>query len=169
MQIAITQVCFDFLSAFDSPTTPTDQLTSEDSSELFEPQSNRIKKEKTRITIDAIRLGNQGDISKSYSGDLIDSAKVRRPFPYNGKLYVCTSSVHGPSIREAEAYYLMPQTLFDGQPTTYSDKVHPDHGESARSDPNGFYHGISVTHQGRRYILAGPPLTFVPTQPPPKH
>lgn len=29
----------------------------------------------------------------------------------------------------------MPQTLFDGQPTTYSDKVHPDHGESARSDP----------------------------------
>ncbi|MBA2524767.1 MAG: hypothetical protein H0V18_03135 [Pyrinomonadaceae bacterium] len=98
MQIALTQACFDFLLAFDSPTKPPDQLTSEDSSELFEPQPKRIDKGKIRITIDAIRLGNEGDISKSYSGDLIDSAKVRRPFPYNGRLYVCTSSVHGPSI-----------------------------------------------------------------------
>lgn len=168
MQIATTQACFEFLLSFDSETAPP-TLTNEHSSNLFETQPTQVRKDKTRITIDAIRLSSEGDISRSYSGDLIDHAKVRRPFSYNGKLYVCTSSVHGPSIREAEAYYLMPQTLFDGQPTTYSDKVHSDHGESARSDPNGFYHGLSISHQGRPYILSGPPLTFEPPPTQPKH
>ena len=37
-------------------------------------------------------------------------------------------------------------------------------GETARHDPNGFYHGISVKHQGKTAVLTGPPLTFVPPQ-----
>lgn len=49
----------------------------------------------------------QGDISNAYSGDLIDNGKIRRPFSYNGKLYVTTSSAHGPSLCKAEAYQLL--------------------------------------------------------------
>lgn len=73
MQIAITQACFDFLLAFDSPTTPPDQLTSKDSSELFEPQPKRIKKEKTRITIDVFGLC-QAFVYASLAGKFFQAA-----------------------------------------------------------------------------------------------
>lgn len=91
-------------------------------------------------------------------------AKFAGPFSYNGKLYVTTSSAHGPSLCEAEAYQLLPESLFNSEPTTYANKIHYDGGETARHDPNGFYHGISVKHQGKTAVLTGPPLTFVPPQ-----
>ena len=120
------------------------------------------------IVVDSLRLNDQGDISKSYSADLIDNGRIRKPFRYNGQLYVCTSSVSGfypHGIREAEAYRLLLAALFDGPTTDLHTKVGRDNGASARSDPNGFYHGITVDKQGQQYVLTGPPLTFLPNIP----
>jgi len=36
--------------------------------------------------------------------------------------------------------------------------------EWARSDPNGFYHGMIVQHGGHHFVMQGPPAAFVPGQ-----
>lgn len=74
------------------------------------------------------------------------------------------SGMYAPGVRQAEAYQLLSAALFTGQPTTIAKKVDPDNGRSARADPNGFYHGIAISHQGRDYILVGPSLTFIPPE-----
>ena len=156
------QFSFDF-----SPQPPLPALSTHTSPPSTNTQRSppiRNRRRQHIIVIDAIRLSNQGDISNSYSGDLIDNGKIRRPFSYNGKLYVITSSAHGPSLCKAEAYQLLPEYLFNSEPTTYANKIHYDGGETARHDPNGFYHGISVKHQGKTAVLTGLPLTFVPPQ-----
>jgi hypothetical protein len=157
------QFSFDF-----SPQHPLPALSTHTTPISTNTQPNppiRNRRRQHIIVIDAIRLSNQGDISNSYSGDLIDNGKIRRPFSYNGNLYVTTSSAHGPSLCEAEAYQLLPEYLFDSEPITYANKIHHDGGETARHDPNGFYHGITITQQGRQYVLTGPPQTFIPNIP----
>jgi hypothetical protein len=116
------------------------------------------------VIIDPIRLDDRGDVTNSYSADIITNGRIRKPFRHDGQLYTTTSQTYGP-CRHAEAYRLVPATLFDGQTTDYHTKTHPDHGSAARSDPNGYYHGIRVTHQSRQYVLAGPPFTFLPNLP----
>lgn len=120
------------------------------------------------VVVDPIRLNDRGDISNSYSADLINNGRIRTPFRYNEQLYTTTSTISGiypNSIRKAEAYRLVPATLFDGQITQFRTKIDHDNGNSARSDPNGFYHGIPITYQSRQYVLAGPPLIFLPNLP----
>lgn len=34
--------------------------------------------------------------------------------------------------------------------------------ETARADPNGFYHGMTVRHGGQTLVLSGPPVALVP-------
>ena len=120
------------------------------------------------VIVNYLRLSDRGDISNSYSADLIDNGRIRKPFRCNGQLYICTSTITGfypNSIRQAEAYRLTLATLFDGQTTDYQSKVGVDNGATARSDPDGFYHRVGVTQQGRQYVLTGPPLTFLPNIP----
>ena len=120
------------------------------------------------VIVDPIRLADRGDITNSYSADLINNGRIRKPFRYNGQLYTTTSTISGiypDSIRQAQAYRLVLATLFEDQITDFRRKLDHNNGGSARSDPNGFYHGIRVTHQSRQYVLAGPPLTFRPTLP----
>ncbi len=120
------------------------------------------------IIVDPIRLADREDISNSYSADLINNGRIRKPFRYNGQLYTTTSTISGMytgSIRKAEAYRLVLPTLFEGRITEFRTKIDRDNGNSARSDPNGFYHGISITYQSQQYVLAGPPLTFLPNLP----
>lgn len=102
-----------------------------------------------------------GDIDHSYSADTIDQGHVRKPFLFNGQLYVATSGIYGPSINEAKAYRLMPESFFDGPTTTTTEKVGHDRGESARKDPKGFYHAVRVRSKGKAFVLNGPPLRFV--------
>lgn len=153
------QISFDFSLPcpipFVAPLAPATSNTQQDSTSR-------------ELIVNALRLGDRGDISNSYSADLIDRGKIKKPFRYNDQLYACTSTITGfypNSIRQAEAYRLTLATLFDGQPTDYQSKVGHDNGTSARSDRNGFYHGIAVTQQRRQYILTGPPLTFIPNIP----
>jgi len=158
MQNNYSQTSFDFsipdASTLDTPLT------------LHAPTPIDNPKPATRgVTVHPIRLTNRGDISNSYSADVIDKGKIRKPFHYNGQLYTTTSAASGmypDSIRQAEAYRLVPAKLFDGQITDFHTKIHHDNGRSARSDPSGFYHGIAITHQRRQYVLAGPPLMFLP-------
>jgi len=112
------------------------------------------------------RLSGEGDVTASYSADHISENKpIRAPFEQGGSLWVCVSitgkglTVSGET--ELRAYRLLPAEMFRGEPTTYAKKVTVDHGEAARNDPNGFYHGISVTHGGRTFIMCGPPGVFV--------
>ncbi len=100
----------------------------------------------------------EGDISKSYSADTIGlQGRVRRPFVYQGALWVCVGKCSRP-FECAKAYRLTDHDQFDGKPTTYADKIRDS--DAARNDPNGFYHGMAVTHGGNRYVLTGPEVVF---------
>jgi hypothetical protein len=105
----------------------------------------------------------EGDIYASYSGDTIcDSSKVRKPFSWHGSLWVAVNMEGGGGeVSKVKAYRLVPRNFFEGTPTTYRKKTDRDHGEAARKDPKGFYHGMTVTERGEIYVLCGPPSMFV--------
>jgi len=100
-----------------------------------------------------------GDIRASYSADLIGpKSKVRRPFQLNGHRYVAVSFIHHRKVSIAKAYRLVPVGEFQGMPTSYADKNHKE----VRRDPNGFYHGMTVSQGGKTYVLFGPPILIGP-------
>lgn len=160
MQTNDSQTSFDF-SIHDRPNFATTIASSP-------PLNNNPILHSRGVVVDPLRLADRGDISNSYSADLINNGKIRKPFPYNGQLYTTTSTnsgIYPDSIRQAQAYRLVLATLFEGEITGFRRKIDRDNGRSARSDPNGFYHGIPITYQTRQYVLAGPPLTFLPNLP----
>lgn len=107
-----------------------------------------------------------GDIAASYSGDLIAmQAKVRKPYVLEGKLCVTVATGSYPQ-EYVEAYQLIELASFDGTPTTYRDRVSLNDGDTARNDPNGFYHGMTVTHGGNQFVLCGPPLLITASEEP---
>jgi len=102
----------------------------------------------------------QGDISASYSADRIGMGKpVRKPFSWNGGLWICVGMCGRAGEVSAEAYRLAHPQALDGSPTTYAEKTR--NGDAARADPNGFYHGMAVKHSGHELVLCGPPVMFV--------
>ena len=110
---------------------------------------------------------DSGDISESYSADRIGSGQpVRKPFQYEGVLWICTS-ITGSGLTvsghtEHEAYRLIPERMFCGTPTTYAARTGTfETAETARNDPEGFYHGVSVKYGRETLVLCGPPLRFV--------
>ena len=130
----------------------------------------------TVIPVDPVRLASgewshrlnktvgQGDINASYSADRIGMGEpIRKPFDWRGGLWVCVGNRYLRETVESEAYRLCPLPAFDGAPTTYAAKTVD--GDAARADPRGFYHGMSVTHGGRTFVLCGPPVTFIPGDP----
>lgn len=103
----------------------------------------------------------QGDIYASYSADRIGMGQpVRKPFTWQGALWVCVAIRHRGGIQSTEAYRLVHPAMFDGAPVSYGAKTAD--GDSARADPNGFYHGMSVKHARSTFVLSGPPVIFVP-------
>lgn len=109
----------------------------------------------------------EGDICAAYSADTIANtyesgkhggSKIRTPFHFSGAIWTTTQvDSHG----GAEAYRLVCRELFEGEPTTYAKKVYVDGGETAREDPQGFYHGMTVKHGGREFVMVGPPVCFL--------
>ena len=102
----------------------------------------------------------ESDIVGSYSGDRIcDDKPVRKPFHFRGGLWVCVSTWG----ELADAYRLVPVASSAVAPTTYSGKTGGEKAaEDARNDPNGFYHGVTVKHGGRSFVMTGPKITFAP-------
>ena len=116
-----------------------------------------------QIKVPPSRL-DDGDIDNAYSADKIGEARpIRKPFSYRGALYVSTAGCGGGRRGQYyDAMRLVRLAEFDGDPTTYADKVHVDHGEMARNDPLGFYHGMTVSSGGETFVMAGPEVRFVP-------
>lgn len=85
---------------------------------------------------------------------------VRKPFSWEGEQWVCVSFRYAGDEVFAKAYWLVPVPAFDGEPVSYAAKTAD--GDAARADPNGFYHGMTVTHAGQDCVLCGPPLVFIP-------
>ncbi|MBL0922088.1 MAG: hypothetical protein IBJ10_08155, partial [Phycisphaerales bacterium] len=61
------------------------------------------------------------------------------------------------------AYRLGAIGAFDGAATTYAEKTRDS--EAARKDPLGFYHGMTVRHGGKQWVMCGPPIGFKPGPP----
>lgn len=109
----------------------------------------------------------------SYSADTIaERGGVRKPVSCCGDLWVSTGSDgtrHG--VNTVKLYRLAPLHEFDGEPTTYGVKISIVQdgdrfaGDYARNDPNGFYHGMAVTHGGAKYVLVGPPQVLTAQRP----
>ena len=128
-------------------------------------QPNLAQREVCRVP--AARLGDRGDIDRSYSADLIAAnGRVRKPFHHDGNHWICTS-ITGRGLThsgktEHEAYRLTPERMFIGTPTTYAAKIGTaEAADSARKDPFGFYHGIAVRHGSEAFVMSGPPLRLV--------
>ena len=101
----------------------------------------------------------EGDISASYSGDVIAlKGRVRKPFRFQSQLWVCVG-LSGRDRSTAKAYRLIEAWWFEGTAVTYNEKTHG--GEAARNDPSGFYHGVRVSRGGESYVLVGPSVEFV--------
>lgn len=101
------------------------------------------------------RQHGEGDIRASYSADLIGmEGRVRSPFRLQGGLWAGTGIGKGAFT----AYRLLPLEAFEGEATTYAEKVHADGGEAARNDPSGFYHGMQIRWSKASFVLSGPPV-----------
>ncbi|GFE65578.1 hypothetical protein [Litoreibacter roseus] len=105
----------------------------------------------------------EGDISASYSADKIGmEGKVRKPFAWQNALWVCTGMQSYGDFRAAEAYRLVPERFFSGEPTTYNEVAClPD---AERFKPEGFYHGMRVRSGKHEFILVGPSVKFLPKE-----
>ena len=108
----------------------------------------------------------EGDIHASYSADLIaERGRIRKPFKWQGGLCVCTG-ISGAGLTESgrqehEAYRIVPARMFTGTMKSYREKTaRAADAEAARNDPNGFYHGMTITHGGEMVVLCGPPMRF---------
>lgn len=110
----------------------------------------------------------EGDIHASYSADIIASAgKIRKSFRWQAQLMVTVSLSGRGGIEQAEAYRLIPLKAFTGTTMSYADKIGTaESAEAARSDPNGFYHGMVVKQGQEAFVLSGPPAVFVAEEPP---
>lgn len=101
----------------------------------------------------------EGDVHAAYSADAIcDGQPIRKPFSFRGAQWVTTSMCD----KSRKAYRVVPLGAFRGTPTSYAEKIHADHGEQARSDPMGFYHGMKVKYSGSWCVIVGPETEFVP-------
>lgn len=106
------------------------------------------------------RVG-EGDIAASYSADKIASNEaIRKPFTWEGRLWVTAGMGGRGRLGSAEAYRLVSPRAFNEPATTYKEKTQDC--EAARNDPKGFYHGMQVRHKGETLIICGPPAIFRP-------
>ena len=78
---------------------------------------------------------------------------------------VSLSRRHG--SEEAEAYRLIPASIFPCTPTSYIQRIgSAEDADAARNDPSGFYHGILVRQGSEKLVLAGPPVLFIADEEP---
>jgi hypothetical protein len=124
------------------------------------PSNSQTKKVSDRVI-------GAGDIAASYSGDVIaQQGRVRKPFTFQADLLVAIALSGMGGVEEAEAYHLVPSSVFTGTPTSYRDKTAAENDAvSPRDDPNGAYHGMKVIWAKESFVLCGPPTVFVADTP----
>ena len=123
------------------------------------------------VEVDADRIA---EIHGSYSGDRIVEKTIRKPFKFEGDLYVCTGGFSRacPPEHEETCYKLVRRSDFTGEAAWYgealenvpvsSEEARWGHGwaEQRRSQPEGFYHGMLVKRGGSEWVLVGPCIVF---------
>jgi hypothetical protein len=100
-------------------------------------------------------------VEPSCSADTIaeKGSKVRNPFQYIGPRWICT----GHETEGYHCYQLLKAEEWTGETRTYSvpeGREYEEYYESLRNDPNGFYHGMLVTHGKNQCVLVGPKTIF---------
>jgi hypothetical protein len=94
-------------------------------------------------------------------------ATIKKPVTHCGALWVSTGCTWQHGVGAHEVYQLVPLGDFAGESYSYNVKSgiwregdkYP--GDFARSDPNGFYHGMIVKHGADKLVLSGPPQIVV--------
>lgn len=74
--------------------------------------------------------------------------------------WVCTGTHYQGDGKSAEAYRLVPERFFDGEPTTYNEVAMLPFEQ--RIKPEGFYHGMTVKRGKHAFVLVGPSAVFLP-------
>lgn len=125
-------------------------------------EETEIPAHRPPVVVDAEKYA---EVEASYSGDTISKGTIRKPFAYAGGLYVTVGSVSGGDrVPQSRVYGLCGRQDFQGAVRAY------EVSEAHRNDPNGFYHGIAVTHGKDEWVMVGPEFTFttavIPAQPP---
>jgi ParB-like chromosome segregation protein Spo0J len=131
------------------------------------PRADKTESESSKSTRSVVLLAKRvfDELSESYSADKIPDGKMRKPVKTDGYgLLVSTGSAGGTNEGSIECYRVLTSGDYAGPEVkpavTYNEKISGDGGESARNDPNGFYHGMRINHGGAAYVLFGPPLYF---------
>lgn len=117
----------------------------------------------------------QGPWWASYSAQAITEGRLQRPFSLAGKYYVAMGS--SPRVgdelypEQQEAWHIIPLDEWRvakwGRTCTYYEKVDrrrrqgDSPGAYARSDPRGFYHGMTGKWRGQTWVILGPAVTLI--------
>lgn len=103
----------------------------------------------------------------THSAALIASkeSKVKKPFDFMDKQYICTGdSLNGDLHEGLECYALVAKADYTGETHTYHKPAGREEDEyyaSLRAIPEGFYHGMAVRQGRKECVLVGPPLLLV--------
>lgn len=106
------------------------------------------------IEVDADMLK---EISESYSGDTIAESKIRKPFKFQGSLFVSVGGFSGGgSTPEEECYHIVPRQEFKGKATLYGERLNgdiEDWAEERRAQAKGFYDGMLIKRGKSEWVL----------------
>jgi hypothetical protein len=116
---------------------------------LTAPLVEPVVPKRNGFPVDPERLRcGKGDICCSYSADILSVKKIRKPFEYDGKLWV--STVAGVTKGDFYEYVQAQQVVLKSQ---YKGKTH---GDRTR------YDGLLVKQGRNEYVLTGPSITLIP-------
>lgn len=100
-------------------------------------------------------------LDKTYSADRLMENRIRGALEIRGKLFVCTGGCYHNGIRYLNADELVPLDQWTGDTITYNMA-------GARADMEDgwrggrFYQGITISHKGKKFVLAGREVEFTP-------
>lgn len=95
----------------------------------------------------------------SYSAMEIMQNKIKRPFEFEGELYICIGSISSgvDGYSQVSAVRVVPADGHEGKPITYQKAFRNAPGWEGLG-----YYGIKVSHKGDDYVMAYPKVVFVP-------
>ena len=100
-------------------------------------------------------------LAGTYSGDSLTENRIRGAVRIGGRLYVATDTCgRGTTWLYVGAVELLPRELWKGETATY-DVATAERRVGHRS-PEEFYKGIVVSFQGKKFVLNGQRIKFVP-------
>lgn len=114
----------------------------------------------------AISREQLANIYATYSGDKLQSCRIKGAVTFEDRLYVCTGALsHGRIILSADCCRLIPANAFQGETAESYGQILEEINAGTRSRDE-FYYGFCVAYKGNNYVLAEN-VRFVPREAPP--